>query len=351
MMTPERLLVTAALTAAALLSATGSAAAKPKVAVMELSDQTRSLKAGLRDSLTDALRSNLAQSGRFVVIDKGRQAAALKRLVAEQKKESYKACYASSCQIPLGQALAADTVLRTKLTQVGSSYLLIGELVDLAKEAVTHAAQVRIRTKPQAGRDDRLLDGFTRLGGQLTGEGARITPRHRPRPIYRRPAPTPEQIEARRQRQEEYQRKREERRRLAEQARQQRQIDHGQRKVQRSRSVRRMYGWMFLGSAALLGGLGVYYTTAKASEAADVADTATTPSALKTAADDARANQTAGLVMVGLAAASAGIGAYLLLSMPSLEQQPMKVGGVELDRLPSGGPTAGGAALSWGGRF
>ncbi len=244
MMIPERLLVTAALTAVTLLSAAaGTATAKPKVAVMELSDQTRSVNAGLRESLTDALRSNLAQSGRFVVIDKGRQAAALKRLVAEQKKESYKACYASSCQIPLGQALAADTVLRTKLTRVGSSYLLIGELVDLAKEAVTHAAQVRIPTQPQTGRDDRLLDGFTRLGGQLTGEDARITPqyRHRPRPIYRRPAPTPEQIEARRQRQEEFQRKREERRRLAEQTRQQRQIGHQQRKVQRSRSVRRIY--------------------------------------------------------------------------------------------------------------
>jgi Peptidoglycan-synthase activator LpoB len=351
-MTIHRSFFAATLTAVTLIcAAAGTAMAKPKVAVMELSDQTRSVNAGLRESLTDALRSNLAQSGRFVVIDKGRQAAALKRLVAEQKKESYKACYASSCQIPLGQALAADTVLRTKLTRVGSSYLLIGELVDLAKEAVTHAAQVRIRAQPKAGRDDRLLDGLTRLGAQLTGSSARITPRPTRRPTYRRPAPTPEQLEARRQRQEAYQRNREERRRRSAEARQQRQIEHEQRKVRRSRSTRMIYGWMFIGSAAALGGLGAYYATAKASDAADLADTATSPSALKTAADDVRASQTAGFVMLGLAAASAAIGAYLLLTIPSLEQQPMKVGDVELDRLPSGGPTADGAALSWGGRF
>jgi len=349
MRTSGRLILTAALTIVVLTAS--QAAAKPKVAVMELADQTRALNAGLRESLTDALRSSLAQSGRFVVIDKGRQAATLKRLVAEQKKESYKACYASSCQIPLGQALAADTILRTKLTRVGSSYLLIGELVDLAKEAVTHAAQVRIRVQPRQGRDDRLLDGLTRLAGQLTGESARITPRPAPRPIYRRPQPTPEQLEARRQRQAEYQRKREERRRLAEEARQKRQITSEQRKVRRSRSTRMIYGWMAVAGGAVLAGTGLYYMTAKAGESAELADNATTPSALKTAADEASAQQTTGIVLIGLAAVTAGAGAYLLLTLPSLTERPVKVGGVELDRLPSGGPTAGGAALSWGGRF
>ena len=64
------------------------AQARPKLAVMSLQDQTRTLSSSVVDALTDALRTQLAHTGRYVVIDKSSQAAALKQLVAEQKTRS-----------------------------------------------------------------------------------------------------------------------------------------------------------------------------------------------------------------------------------------------------------------------
>ncbi|HSW61107.1 MAG TPA: hypothetical protein VLJ60_09920, partial [bacterium] len=58
----------------------------------------------------------------------------------EMKKESYKMCYDDKCQIPLGQALSADTILRSTVTELGGLFILGVELIDLAKEAVTKAA-------------------------------------------------------------------------------------------------------------------------------------------------------------------------------------------------------------------
>jgi len=153
---------------AALATPQLARAKKAKLAVMTIADATRTLGSSLRDGLTDALRGKLAASGRFIVIDKSRQAAALRKLVKAQKKASYKKCYSSKCQIPLGQALAADTILRTKITRVGSSYLLNAELVDLAKEAVTGAAQAKVRVRPRRSRDDRLLRAVGDIAYKLT---------------------------------------------------------------------------------------------------------------------------------------------------------------------------------------
>jgi TolB-like protein len=352
-----------------ILLAPGTGAATPKLAVMTLHDQTRTLSSRLVDGLTDALRSQLAQSGRFIVIDKSRQAAALRRLVSRQKRESYRACYDSSCQIPLGQALAADSILRTQLTRVGSSYLLIAELVDLAKEAVTTAAQARVRVQPAAGREDRLLGAVSAVVRQLTGQGelkvlgvlggtGRIH------------GPPPEELEARRQRAEERRRQRlEERRRrradalqrseearrererlAAEQLRQQ-QILAGRRQVERARRLRLVYGWMAIISGAIIGATGAYYLGAKVPEDKDNASQATSPDALQTAADDASKHQTAGIVLVSLGGAAVGAGVLLVVTAPRLTPVRVAGGSVELDRLPSGGPTRGGFALGWGGRF
>ena len=51
------------------------------------------------------------------------------------RKESYQKCYDKSCQIPLGQSLAADTILTGKITFLLGRYTMTVELVDLAKEA------------------------------------------------------------------------------------------------------------------------------------------------------------------------------------------------------------------------
>jgi hypothetical protein len=337
---------------ALLLLPLDAAAKRPQmVAVMTLQDLTRNLSSRLVDSLTDALRGQLAQRGRFVVIDKSRQAKELARLISEQKKESYKECYSSSCQIPLGQALAADSILRTKLTRVGSYYLLIAELVDLAKEAVIGAAQVRVYVRPAAGRDDRLLGAVSSVARQLSVGSSR---HHRSGPSAGGQRARREREERRRRALAERRQLREharlERRRRTEEMRRQRRIEAGRAELVRSRRTRLVYGWMAIISGAILGGVGAYYITAKVSADEETAANATSPGELQTAADDASKHRVAGIVFGSLGAAALGAGAYLVLSAPRVP--PVKVAGeIELDRLPSGGPSPGGWTFSWGGRF
>ena len=143
-----------------------------KLAVMTLEDRTGDLSAQLIDDLTDYLRTQVARRGKFIVIDKSRQAEAIKKIAGDARKESYKACYDEKCQIPLGQALSADTILRVKLTRIGSTYQLNAEIVDLAKEAVDPgmAGLVEIPANPSKGRDDRLLQGMRRVARQIAGD-------------------------------------------------------------------------------------------------------------------------------------------------------------------------------------
>jgi len=107
------------------------------VAVMEVQDNSSRISVGDLLAATEMLRGRLAASGRFVVIDKSRQQASLQKMVEERKKESYRECYDRSCQIPLGQALAADTILRSSISCLGDACQFSAELVDLAREAST----------------------------------------------------------------------------------------------------------------------------------------------------------------------------------------------------------------------
>jgi hypothetical protein len=337
-----------------LLGGAAGAQSKPKVAVMTCADQTRTLGEGLLESLTDTLRTQLAAAGQFVVIDKSRQAAALKRLIRDQKRESYKACYDNRCQIPLGQALAADSILRTKVTQVGSFYLINAELVDLAKEAVTSAAQARAYVKPRDGRDDRLLRAITDLSRQLSGgatpEVAPVPPPERvlPRPLPPPPGETPEELQRRQrllqQQQAEAQARGADARRDAEL----RALQDVQR---RRRSTYMIYGWMAVITGAILAGSGVYYVTAKVNEQRDAADKATSPSAIDSAVEEAKKNRTTGIVILSLGGIALGAGTALILAAPKVLERPVNVAGVKLDRVPSGGVSREGFAVSWGGRF
>lgn len=354
------------------------AAAKTKLAVMSIRDQTRSLGRDLSESLTDALRTQLAQSGRFIVIDKSRQARALERLVAEQKRDSYRTCYDERCQIPLGQALAADTILRTQVTRVGSFYLINAELVDLAKEAVTGAAQTRVKSKPRKGRDDRLLRGLSNITWQLTG-----TARHRGGVglasgfgkggtadgtlgvLQGRREPTPEEQEAARRRSVEQEEQRRElqarRQREAEQRskqwavqraeqkqryevlQRQRAEEYERKKIQNARLTRGFYGWTGVISGGILAASGIYYLTAKVGDAEERANQATSSSALSAAADEAEGERKNGIWLVSIGGAVIGLGAYLLLTLPELKQTRTSSVSVA--------PSRGGLTLGWSGRF
>ena len=377
-----------ALVALLALLASDVAFAKPKLAVMDIQDQTRGLSAGLVESLTDSLRSMLARSGQFVVIDKSRQAAALKRLISAQRRESYKACYDSRCQIPLGQALAADSILRTKLTRVGSLYLLIAELVDLEKEAVTGAAQTQAAAQPAHGRDDRLLQAVVALARQLSddtmGVGGSASGGTPPGPSLPGTAPesgppaetagvsrgeggltvapsgeSPEEL---RQREEQARRAQIEQARLAAEARQRGGVSvgvsaggvsvGGTDEVRRKRASHMIYGWMALIGGGLVGATGLYYLIGKAGEERDAANQATSAEELKTHADQAKSNQVTGGVVLGLGGAAMAAGLALILTAPSVVQRPVSVAGMKLDRVPVAGVSGAQAFLvRWGGKF
>jgi len=332
---------------AALFFAPAALWAKPKLAVMTIVDGTKRLKPSLLDALTDALRGRLAQSDKYVVIDKGRQARALKKLVRSAKRASYKNCYASKCQIPLGQALAADTILRTKISHVGSTYLLNAELVDLAKEAVTGAGQASISIERGMSRDDRLLDAVAIVAAKLVGGSAAM-----PGPdgsLSPEPAPTgvdPAAHEDPREVQARYEAQR--RAILAQQRARTR--NRSTRSDRRKRLTYLIYGWTSIASGALAAGAGVYYMTAKVGAERDNADKATSASGIDRAAKAAKSARNTGITMISLGALAGGVGAFLLYVAGKLDK-PAKVGAVELDRLPTTGPAPGGWAMSYGGRF
>ncbi|HNZ53250.1 MAG TPA: DUF1566 domain-containing protein [bacterium] len=111
---------------------------KSKLAVMEFEDRSATLDQTMLSNAAEYLRSGFVGSDRFIIIAKERQE---KALIQEMKKESYQMCRERNCQIPLGQALSADSILRTTINYFGGIYNITTELIDLAKEATVKGAK------------------------------------------------------------------------------------------------------------------------------------------------------------------------------------------------------------------
>lgn len=100
-------------------------------------------------ALTDQIRIYLAERGARV-IDRSAQEAAMKELVEEEKKRSYSTCVDSSCQIPLGKALAASHILRSTVARFGKACTTNGELIDLKAEVTIAAGSARGECEEEA---------------------------------------------------------------------------------------------------------------------------------------------------------------------------------------------------------
>ncbi|MBP5591197.1 hypothetical protein J6Y50_04990 [bacterium] len=111
---------------------------KLRLAVMEFEDRSGTLSKQLLSDATEYLRSALTSANKYTVIAKERQEQAM---IKEMKKESYKECNDKNCQIPLGQALSADTILRTTIMRLGKTFVIASELIDLTKEATIVGAR------------------------------------------------------------------------------------------------------------------------------------------------------------------------------------------------------------------
>ena len=136
---------------------------KLKLAVMEFEDLSGKLSPQMLSGATEYMRGAFVSTNKYVVIAKERQE---KAMIKEMKKESYKSCNDKNCQIPLGQALSADTILRTTINFFGGVYTITSELIDLAKEATVVGAKQKFN-----GSEESLMEALDRIVVQITGTG------------------------------------------------------------------------------------------------------------------------------------------------------------------------------------
>lgn len=111
---------------------------KLRLAVMEFEDRSGTLSKQVLEDATEYLRGALISANKYTVIATERQN---QTMIKEMKKESYKECNDKNCQIRLGQALSADTILRTTITRLGQTFVIASELIDLEKEATVVGAR------------------------------------------------------------------------------------------------------------------------------------------------------------------------------------------------------------------
>jgi len=134
---------------------------KLKLAVMEIEDKSQTLEDSVLSNAADYMRGEFVSSGSFVVIAKERQE---KEMIKQLKKESHSICKDKNCQIPLGQALSADTILRTTINYFGGIYTITTELIDLAKEATVKGAKFKFD-----GSEQGLMKAMDRVVAKLSG--------------------------------------------------------------------------------------------------------------------------------------------------------------------------------------
>jgi hypothetical protein len=118
----------------------GLAQDKPILAVMEIQDKTAKFKRKDLEAATEYLSTLLIASGKYSVVEKGRQEAKKKQVVKDLKRETYDACYDDKCRIELGRALAADTLLACSILSMGKTCTLTCRMVPLEKEVADRAA-------------------------------------------------------------------------------------------------------------------------------------------------------------------------------------------------------------------
>jgi len=104
------------------------------VAVFDIEVRRVKLDRTVLDVLSDYLASQIASSGKYQIVPRDQ----LKQRLVAQKKKSYKSCFKQSCQIEIGQELAAEKSLATRIMRIGAKCIVSITLYDLRK-ATTEA--------------------------------------------------------------------------------------------------------------------------------------------------------------------------------------------------------------------
>ncbi len=134
------------------------------LAVMEFDDLSGNLPKEMLSGATEYMRSAFVASNKFIVIAKERQE---KAMIKKMKEESYKLCNDKNCQIPLGKALSADTILRTSINFFGGTYTITSELISLEKEATEVGTNATFN-----GSEDSLKAALDSIVANIIGNKA-----------------------------------------------------------------------------------------------------------------------------------------------------------------------------------
>ena len=135
----------------------------PIVAVFDVEAVGLKLPPSTIESLSAFLTAQVAASGRFRVVPRDR----LKARIFEAKKRSYKECYAQSCQIELGQELAAEKTISAQVVKVGSSCAATLSIFDLTRATTEGGSSAK------AGcTDDEIVAALEAAVDQLVDLGA-----------------------------------------------------------------------------------------------------------------------------------------------------------------------------------
>lgn len=152
-------------------------AAKPKVAVMDIFDKSNKMSKELIENATEMMRGKLSATGKFMVIDRSSQQEKMKAVIGKEKKESYNQNYDKDSQIPLGRALAADSILRSTISCLGNDCMLSAELVDIAREVSTNGGTAKFTFDKNdlsslLSAIEDVIEQIAQLGkGELAGSG------------------------------------------------------------------------------------------------------------------------------------------------------------------------------------
>jgi len=154
---------------------------KLKIVVMEIEDRSEKLDKKLLENAAEVLRVELVASNMFIVVSKDRQ----KRVLKDLKKKSHEYCFSKECQIPLGQALSADTVISTSITLFGGEYTISSEQVDIAKEASVKGARVKFD-----GGEKSLAAAVEKIAAAISGKNIETASAAYKKPLKDQPVET-----------------------------------------------------------------------------------------------------------------------------------------------------------------
>jgi len=110
---------------------------QPVVAILDIQFDEVSIAGAASERMNQYLASRIAGEGTYLVVPRDQVASAL----VAQKAKAQEPCY-GSCQIKLGNAVAANKVLQCKMMRVGDDCSVILDLYDIQTETLERSVEV-----------------------------------------------------------------------------------------------------------------------------------------------------------------------------------------------------------------